>query len=184
MSGGFVKRLRFGQLGESLIGRWCIWRGQGVLPVYETEIDSGKGPRFFTPRGQFAAPDMFVLPAACWVEGKHKSVFTWHRITKRWCTGIDLNHYKDYQQTQEISARPVWVLFLHRLSTPAQCDLRHGCPSTCPTGLFGASLKHLVANESHRHANGSRHGMVYWAVESLTKLDELDDVISVAEAAE
>src|SRR5690554_3978032 len=118
MSAVFSKQLEIGQLGESVIARWCMSRGNSVIPVYEKEIITGKGPRFFSPQGQFVAPDMFILPSMTFIEAKHKTVFSWHRITGRWCTGIDLNHYEDYQKVQAITGRPVWLLFLHRCSIP------------------------------------------------------------------
>lgn len=176
MPDDFRSSLERGQLGESVIAKWCMSRGNGVLPVYEKEIDTGKGPRFFTSKGQFVAPDMFLIPSMHWVEAKHKTVFTWHRISKQWCTGIDLNHYEGYQKTQETSTRPVWLLFLHRSKKPAQRDLDAGCPAECPTGLFGESLDRLKNNESHRHMNWGRHGMVYWAVGSLRLLASLDEL--------
>jgi hypothetical protein len=172
----FAAKLEFGQLAESDIGRWTMARGSCVLPVYEIEIPHGKGPRFWTPRGTYVAPDMFVMPSMIWIEAKHKSVFSWHRITRRWVTGIDLHHYQDYLRTQEESGRPVWLLFLHGSPHPHSRDIGAGCPPECPTGLFGASLKMLAANENHRHENWGRHGMVYWAVPPLKKLAEFDEV--------
>jgi hypothetical protein len=151
-------------------------RGSSILPVYEKEIDTGKGPRLFTPDGQLVAPDMFVMPSMHWIEAKHKSVFTWHRKSSRWVTGIDLNHYADYQRVAEITHRPVWLLFLHASDKPHRADLDHGCPPVCPTGLFGQSLKHLIRHENHRHENWGRHGMVYWAHSVLKKLAEADEL--------
>lgn len=177
---GFHQQLAHGQLGESIIAKWCMSRGSSVLPVYEKEIDTGKGPRFFTPEGQHAAPDMFVMPSMHWVEAKHKTVFTWHRKTARWVTGIDLNHYEDYKRVQATSTRPVWLLFLHRCSTPDARDLAHGCPAECPTGLFGGGLDYLAENENHRHENWGRYGMVYWAhdvLRLLAGIEELDSIV-------
>jgi hypothetical protein len=172
----FDQQLAHGQLGESIIAKWCMSRGNSVLPVYEKEIDTGKGPRFFTPRGRFAAPDMFVMPAMNWIEAKHKTVFSWHRKTACWCTGIDLNHYEDYKQVQETSSRPVWLLFLHRSNMPDQRDLDAGCPKRCPVGLFGGSLAFLEQHENHRHDNWGRHGMVYWAYETLKLVAPIDEI--------
>jgi hypothetical protein len=174
----FTQSLQRGQLGESIIAKWCIARGNSVLPVYEKEIDNGKGPRFFTPEGQFVAPDMFVMPSMHWVEAKHKSVFTWHRKSGRWVTGIDMNHYAQYQRVQQVTRRPVWLLFLHRSSQPDTRDMAHGCPATCPTGLFGGSLKNLMRNVNHTHDNWGRHGMVYWAAETLKLLAPLAELES------
>lgn len=179
----FAQHLATGQLGESKIAQWCRSRGNSVLPVYEKEIDTGKGPRLFAPQGQLVAPDMFVLPSMHWIEAKHKTVFSWHRISRSWLTGIDLNHYRDYLKVQEISTRPVWLLFLHREATPHGRDIEGGCPRTCPVGLFGGSLTYLQKNEHHRHTNWGRHGMVYWAAGTLTLLATLDEIDRLEDAA-
>lgn len=176
----FASNLATGQLGESLIARWCMSRGNSLIPVYEKEIDTGKGPRFFSPEGQFVAPDMFLIPAMMFIEAKHKTVFSWHRITGEWCTGIDLNHYEGYRKVQDISGRPVWLLFLHRSSVPDERDIAGGCPKECPTGLFGEDLRYLVQNEHHRHQNWGRYGMVYWSSTTLRLLAPLSEVSEAA----
>lgn len=172
----FSQTLARGQIGESRIANWLKARGNSILPVYEKEIDTGKGPRLFTPECQRVAPDMFVMPSMHWIEAKNKSVFTWHRKSQRWVTGIDLNHYGEYQRVAEITRRPVWLLFLHTSAKPHRSDLEYGCPPVCPTGLFGGNLKKLIRKENHRHTNWGRHGMVYWAHETLTKLADASEL--------
>jgi hypothetical protein len=172
----FEENLCWGGIGESQIAKWLRSRGHSVLPIYEKEIDNGKGPRFFTPGGQIVAPDLFVMPRMEWIEAKHKSVFTWHRKTQRWVTGIDLNHYEEYKRARTESGCKVFLMFLHRLSTPDARDLRHGCPAVCPTGLFAGDLDRLQNEENHRHDNWGRHGMVYWAVGRLKKMAEIEDM--------
>lgn len=176
----FARKLATGQLGESLIARWCMSRGNSLIPVYEKEIDTGKGPRFFSPEGQFVAPDMFLLPAMMFIEAKHKTVFSWSRKYQCWCTGIDINHYEGYQRVQAISGRPVWLLFLHRSATPDARDLAAGCPPQCPTGLFGEDLRFLADNENHRHENWGRYGMVYWSADKLKLLARLEAIEELA----
>lgn len=175
----FEQKKAFGDIAESDIGRWIRSRGNCVLPVYEIEMQRGKGPRFFTPSGELVAPDMFILPAGEWIEAKHKSHFTWHRISRRWVTGVNLHHYQGYQETQALSQRRVWLLFLHRSSIPDQRDIEAGAPTECPTGLFGNNLSFLVEHENHRHSDGGPHGMVYWAAETLKELATLDDLDAV-----
>ena len=172
----FADKLSYGQIGEGEIGRWIRARGNCVLPVYEKQINEGKGPRFFTPNGEYAAPDMFILPAGMWVEAKRKGVFSWHRKTKSWLTGINLPHYEGYRATQRESQCPVWLLFLHESCIPDPRDIQAGCPSRCPTGLFGGSLDHLTRHEHHRHSNWGTGGMVYWAICDLQKLAELHEL--------
>jgi len=172
----FAQNLEFGKIGESDIAYWLRDRNNCVLPIYEKEIDEGKGPRLFGPNGEHIAPDMLVLPEVEWIEAKHKSVFTWHRLTRRWVTGIDHNHYLGYQETQRASGKRVWLLFLHKSNQPDSRDKEAGCPVECPTGLFGGSLSYLTRNENHDHPNWGRHGMVYWADTVLKKFAELEEV--------
>lgn len=170
-----------GEIGESLIARWLRWKGWQVLPVYEKEIDNGKGPRLFLNTfKQLIAPDLFIFKSdgkhtALWIEAKHKSVFSHHRITDRWVTGIDLRHYKDYIKVNKLSPWPIWLFFLHQKD---RCDKRPNEPWPCPTGLYGQTIDFLVNNENHRHQNWGNSGMVYWAETTLKKLASLDEVLN------
>ena len=178
MAYGFTERLKVGQVGESAIAKWLRAKGHYVLPVYEIEKETGKGPRLFTPTGQLIAPDMLCLKAGkvIWVEAKHKTVFSWYRKTSKWVTGIDRRHYNDYCRAAAQTEVPLWMLFLHREFTPDYRDLQHGCPSECPTGLFGQDLKLLMRSESHRSDRHGHSGMVYWAEHVFHKLsDRLPD---------
>lgn len=179
----FAESLQTGKVGESLIARYMMARGHSVLPVYEIEKDTGKGPQLFAPMGeQLVAPDMLVFThgGVLFVEAKHKSVFTWHRLTRRWTTGIDIRHYDDYQRVAARTGTPVWLLFYHRESTPKQRDIDLGSPMECPSGLFGNELWYLVRNENHRskpfnpnragYLGHGHSGMVYWRESSLKKI--------------
>lgn len=174
----FEEQLAFGKIGESDIARWLKSRGSSVLPVYEKEIDEGKGPQFFADGESYAAPDLFCFPQCEWIEAKHKTVFSWHRITQTWQTGIDMNHWTQYQRVEEISKRRVWLMFLHRCARPDQRDLMAGCPPQCPTGLFVGSLKYLARNVDHTDGRWGRHGMIYWRESTLNKVAEIDDVLT------
>lgn len=163
----FKANLQYGQVGESRIAEWLKSRGNSIMPVYEIEKQTGKGPRLFTPDRQLVAPDMFVFKGsdAFWIEAKHKTAFTWHRLTGRWVTGIDLRHYADYCIIDDYSPFPVWLMFLH--------DGGHAkdSPVDSPCGLFGNKLRYLRKNENHRHRNWGTSGMVYWAINTLRKFD-------------
>ena len=183
MSQQFNRQLAFGQIAETQIAKWIISRGNLVLPIYDVEINSGKGPRLFGGvDGELVAPDLLIMSAmgVYWIEAKHKTVFTWHRLTERWTTGIDIRHYEHYQQVEAETPWPVWLLFLHASSTPDSRDIRYGCPERCPTGLFGAPLSRLTECENHRHSNWGTSGMVYWAHADLTLLATLDEIRAVS----
>jgi hypothetical protein len=187
----FEQRLDEGRVAEGLIAVWLKARGAAVLPAYEIEKSSGKGPQLFSAEGDFVAPDMltFTHHGLCWIEAKHKSVFTWHQISGRWTTGIDLRHYGEYFHVLWRTKVPVWLLFYHREDRPDERSTRFkDCPSHCPTGLFGGPLLDLIVLENHRSPRldeartgmrgHGRSGMVYWAHESLKLLATLDEIRS------
>ncbi len=179
-SATFAANLTTGLVGEGAIARWLRAREWSVLPVYEMDIDSGKGPRLFMPDRPVVATDMFVFRQgdALWVEAKTKTVFTWRRLPPgpQWETGIDLRHYREYQTIDEHTPWPVWLLFLHTQSEPDERDVRHGCPPECPTGLFGNKLSILRTCESHRSDKHGPSGMVYWGLPSLRRFATLEQM--------
>jgi len=168
----FSSQLSFGKVGESAIAEWFKRKGYAVLPVYEVEMNTGKGPQVFTLDAELVAPDMLCFNGkrVYWIEAKHKSVFTWHRITGRWTTGIDKHHYEDYLRVAEKSPWPVWLLFLHRNGYTDEP------PHDCPAGLFGRELLYLREHENHQHKGWGKYGMVYWAHETLLQLATLEEV--------
>lgn len=168
----FQAQLSQGKIGESLIAKWFNRRGYNVLPVYETELAQGKGPRLFSPGKQLIAPDMLIFKTdnTFWIEAKHKTAFSWHRITEQWVTGIDVRHYKDYREISKFSPWPVWLLFLQ---TGGQAK---DSPPNSPSGLFGNDLKYLSSHENHRSGNWGREGMVYWSISHLKELASLREM--------
>lgn len=177
----FKNRLAFGQVTESAIGRWLTGvRKAIILPAYEKEIDNGKGPRLFMADGNdLVVPDLLVWcgdGVLRWFEAKHKTHWTWHRITSRWTTGIDLRHYDDYLQVNDLLGHDVLLMFLHVSNQPHKRDREH-CPPCCPTGLFGNRLSFLRKHENHRSDKWGKSGMVYWNSESLIKYAPLELII-------
>lgn len=175
----FDSQLQYGQAGESAIALWLRKRGNTVLPVYEKIMDTGKGPQLFAPERKLIAPDMLSYKGtgAAWIEAKHKTAFSWHRISSKWVTGIDIRHYDDYCAVDEQSPWPVWLLFLHRGGQAKDS------PANSPAGLFGNTLSKLRRCENHRHDNWGRSGMVYWAIDNLLLLASLEEVDAAAHSA-
>lgn len=167
----FYQRLASGQVGESRIAVWFQKKGYSVLPVYEIETNTGKGPRLFTPTCKVIAPDMLVFKSnkALWIEAKHKTAFSWHRQTGRFVTGIDLRHYTDYLKIKEFSVWETWLLFLHDGG-----QAKDSPPS--PSGLFGNKLERLAETENHRSHLWGNSGMVYWSIHNLIKLANIDEL--------
>lgn len=191
--------LEYGQVGESKIAEWFKAGGRrgkpwAILPVYQLEKDTGKGPRIFDNAGNLVAPDMLAMGAEVmlWIEAKHKERFTWHRLTKSWRTGIDWHHYQDYLKVRQRYGLPLWLMFLHENDEPHARDIERGCPAKCPTGLFGNEILALVTmhsqgGRSHFHRNGGLHGMIYWeraqidGKDGLRLLASLEDVTRAAQ---
>ncbi len=173
----FNRRLTEGKLGESRIAAWLKSGGFSVLPVYEIEQQTGKGPRLFMPKKQIIAPDMFVFQTteagleAYWIEANHKEAFTWYRQKGQFETGIDLRHYHDYCLIDATTPWPVWLLFLHRGG-----QAKDSPPS--PSGLYGNLLSYLRLHESHQSDRWA-DGMVYWAITDLQKLADLETALSL-----
>lgn len=185
----FAEKLAIGKVGESLIARYLMSRGHSVLPVYEIEKSHGKGPQLFSSKRETVAPDMlmFTNGGVFFIEAKHKSVFTWHRNSGQWTTGIDLRHYGEYLKVAKSTQLPVWLMFYHKNTTPDQRDVQHGCPAECPTGLFCGEIFSLVIDENHRSLpfNPAREfvghghsGMVYWKESTLRKIASVEEVES------
>jgi hypothetical protein len=189
----FAANLAVGKVGESIISRYMQARGNAVLPVYEIEKSQGKGPQLFSVGKQFVAPDMLVFTAngAMFIEAKHKTVFTWHRSSQQWTTGIDIRHYGDYLRVAKETRLPVWLAFFHSESTPSDGDRAFGCPESCPTGLFVGDLFSLVTCENHRSkpydqsragfVGHGKSGMVYWAASDLRLLASKESVLAAIE---
>lgn len=174
----FEESLAFGRAGESTISKWLQKRGHSVFPAYEKEGGDFKGPQLFSDSGDLVLPDLLAFRSgkAIWFEVKRKTCFTWHRISQRWVTGIDLHHYGQYQEVSSKTHLPVWLIFFHPESEPDKRDILHGCPPKSPTGLFGNDILKLRDCESHRHQNWGRHGMVYWPRENLRLLADTRDI--------
>lgn len=191
----FNKALAFGQMAETDIAKWLLARGHKLLPGYDIEYNSGKGPRLFSSQFQLVTPDFLAWcdGRILWIEAKHKSTFTWHFKSAMkgkpqdqcWQTGIDLHHWNSYQRVAKETGLPVWILFLHRTSQSRLEDMRHGAPRECPTGLFGEEITKLVKTFDHTDSpkngakNHSKYGMVYWTQSVLKKLAELYQVIAM-----
>lgn len=183
MSISFEDALHQGQIGESLIARWVRRNGWHVLPVYEKEIDNGKGPRLFMASGsadsQLIAPDMLAMRngSFMWIEAKHKKRFSWYGKGQHFCTGIDKRHFDDYCKVARSTNLPIWILFLHSCGETWRPDVeKWGAPAECPTGLFGAEISVMEKTARFHHAHGPT-GMYYWQMEALQLLAVLSEVM-------
>jgi hypothetical protein len=173
----FEYYLSFGFHGEHLIRDYLRTQGFYVLPAYELESTGNfKGPRFFGPRCEYITPDMlaFYEKSIMWVEAKTKSAFTWHRLTKRYVTGIDWRCWVDYNKVAKSSEVPVFLYFLQQPGHKAKDTPDYAGPS--PNGLFSGEINYLGRHINHIFPKEAP-AMVYWAEDSLTKIAEYQDVV-------
>jgi hypothetical protein len=180
----FAESLRIGRIAEGEISQWLQRLGYAVLPAYEIEINSGKGPQLFSAEGSFVAPDLALIKPGSflWAEAKRKTVFSWYRQKQRWETGIDIRHFEDYLRVSEITGAEVILFFLHISDTPSDIDTQYeNCPLWCPTGLYGNRLSKLkdIGRRSEKWAKG----MIYWGEEDLKRYADLSEVIRAEKEA-
>lgn len=180
----FRQQLAHGQVGESIIAVWLRERrGFTVLPVYDIEIETGKGPRLFAPDRKLIAPDMFVFrtpspdhrnsASTMWIEAKHKTTFSWHRNTRCWTTGIDFRHYVDYCEIDDSTPWPVMLMFLQRGGRDKDTG------KVSPSGLYGHQLSVLRKQEHHRSTLMGNGGMVFWSESTLLRLATMQEIESL-----
>lgn len=172
----FATQLSTGLIGESHVARWLNRGGWHVLPAYEKELNSGKGPRFYTAtRGPLVTPDMLIIRDTDirWVECKAKNAFAWHRNSEAWTTGIDHHHWEQYLLVRETVPFPLWLFFIQKRGVAK--DTPEGMVS--PSGLFGQEILILKDCVDHEWFWPGGKGMVYWKIDSLKKLAELDNVV-------
>lgn len=179
--GSFAQHFEFGRVGETVITRWLQSHGASVtdaehIPPHTfpgcTVHPSGhmKGPHLIHENLRLVLPDLLVFfnGGWKWVEAKHKTCFGWHRKTRQWTTGIDLNHYQEYLHITRVTGLPVYLMFYHPRAQPDARDIAAGCPPESPVGLFGGLLSELQLKEDHRHENHGRSGMVYWTPDAFS----------------
>ncbi|MGF6986510.1 hypothetical protein QFZ99_006051 [Paraburkholderia atlantica] len=181
MKRAFAVEFARGISSERLIAAWLVQQGKCVFPVYASGIaDTFRGPRILTPAGELIAPDLFVSDqdggffAGC----KAKDRFSWFAKTRHWQTGIDQRAFYDYANVQARFGYPVYIFFLHQFSDPSADDIRRGADPQCPTGLYFASLTHLV--EACDHTLPDQYGTVmwYWNVDDLDQLATLQEFMT------
>ncbi len=165
-SAHFSKQLQIGKTGETEIATWLLGRGHGVLPIYEIAENQYKGPALYSGDNTIIAPDMMTIKngKVLFVEAKHKEGFTWYRRTASWQTGIDIKHFNEYMQIEDVTKIPVWILFLQKGGYAKDSE-------KSPAGLYGNSLAFLKNNTDHFSDRHGKSGMVYWDIRSLIKLD-------------
>ena len=181
----FSASLPRGRVGESRIAQWFISQGfsvfpASVMPAYEKERSTYKGPRLFTPTGELILPDLFVMrqgpphPVAAFIEVKTKSAFSLHRNSNRWVTGIDRNVYEDYLRIDQTTPFRVMLMFLQEVGS----DPHSPPPDPRNVGLFGERISVLSERINHRcdPCQDFPSGGVFWARESLSLFATLEDL--------
>ena len=159
---------------EKALAGWVRAKGWHVLPTYDF---SGKGddkaPKLLAPPGQvdLVMPDLqcFRSGACRWIECKWKTQATWHRVTKRWVTGISLRLANHYIKVQQLTGADVSLLFLHE---------REG-------EVRGGPMREIEPLWAHDYGGGrmGRHGMRFWRWEEMPLRATLAEVAAHAPRA-
>ena len=166
----FNQNLKKGLAGENDIATFFKMQGFNILPVYEVETSTKKGPVLYTHyNSRLVAPDLLIfrLPLqdnedaysdTMWIEAKTKSACTFYRIGKCFETGIDLYHFNQYLEIQKTCPFPIYLTFLQKNGTAK--DTPKGMKG--PTGLFAGKLTKLAQEYSHKTEKYGKGGMIYW----------------------
>jgi len=164
----FKQTLAQGKLIETLIAKWLIKRGYTIIPIYEIADNQYKGPQIFTPHESIIAPDMLAFKDGYFyfIEAKFKSGFTKHDNTGHYLTGIDLPHYRNYIKVMEHFNTDIRIIFV--------MEGKEVMGNTWNSGVYMGYLSEMVDCIHHTHEKGSKHGMVYWDEEVLTKVCTLE----------
>lgn len=100
-------------------------RGKCALPTYAFEdvAPETKAPVMLVPAGVLVTPDVLCMSAksgTSWHEVKSKTVPTWRRLPPgpRWEHGFDYSLVREYQEVQDLSGAPVYVV-VQETKTPA-----------------------------------------------------------------
>ena len=171
----FRAQLAAGLKGEDLVKAWLRHDGHLVVSDFGA-MKPYLGPRVYGPSDMIIQPDLLAIkeedtPPKFWVEVKSKSVFSWHRITAKWTTGVDVSKYDQYLEIINQTGWDVLIVFLHFDERSA----RYGdAPWPCPTGLFWQWLDKLETQENHRWGN-----MVYWAHDTLNNDASIEGLIRI-----
>jgi len=177
----FKEALDHGQAGESHIANYLKSKGCTVIPCYEKIMDTGKGPQIFRPNGSLVAPDLWCFSHKnkdfFFAEVKTKTGFSFHRLTRRMTTGIDIRHYNHYIEVLKEFEKEVFMFFLQMGGKVKDTHVIQ------PSGLYMGRLSELMHKENHRSEKWGRSGMVYWSEKDLTKLAEISDVVTISNAA-
>lgn len=165
----FKLLLEEGKIGENKITNWLLKEGYIVMPFYEAEAN--KAPKLLHSQRAYIAPDILASKGGecIWIEAKHKLGFSWHRKTQRWVTGIDIRNFNDYCEVDRITPWRVHLYFLHKGGQTKDSP-------NSPAGLFTNSLEYLKENINHTHDNWGKSGMVYWSIDSLKKVADIEEL--------
>ena len=173
----FDRSLEAGIKGEELVKAWLRCSGYTVVSDFSSS-QPFTGPRIYSPEGTIVQPDLLVtkqdtIPTRTeqsmtlfWVEVKSKSVFSWHRKSETWTTGMDLRSYVHYLEVTAAMGWDMMIVFVHLDKEPSQDAKNYYTdPWPCPTGIFWQWLHYLGDLESHRWGDK----MVYWPVSAFTE---------------
>lgn len=163
-----------GRLGEIAVIEFLQSLGYSVFPASES-VPEQNGPRIHDANSdeKTVTPDLLVWDGEkqFWVEVKTKSSFSWNRNLKRWTTGFDIHYLQQYSKVDVTTPWRVHVLFIQmgisRWDDPAG--------KKQPRGVYYSPVRDLLRSESHRYDK-----MVYWTIDSLTRIADLTDGIITA----
>ena len=166
-AGTFEARLSFAKAIERAGEEWLKRRGWLVLsPSDYSGPDDDKPPSLHGAARSFVLPDTLAFRAgrARFVECKWKTAATFHRVTQRWETGIQLRHWEDYRRVRAESGVPTWIVWVHGREREMRGMDLEGLSELSPRPYDGPKM--------------GPGGMIFFPWQGLVRLASLDAVVA------
>lgn len=168
MPRNFEHDRELGRQYEIAVSRWLQRRGWHILPAYDyAGQGDSKAPKLMRLADGYIVPDLLACRAGRrrWYEVKFKTRCTRRRPGAPLETGINLKHWRHYNDVKALSGDQVWLVFVHK---------QEGI-------VVGASLTTLRQPGNAREYTGplmGPNGMVFFLWSAMTVFASYADVVA------
>lgn len=164
----FHERLARATTEERAVAAFLEERGRRCTLFSNLPPSPRGGPRLHTLDAEHVAPDLLIVHPrsgrSALLDVKARANWTWHRASRCWQTGAELEYLHSYLGAEAAIGLRCWIAFLFASPT-----FDADAPAPAPDGLFAARCRDLDASVDHVHAVG-RQTMAYWPITTLCRI--------------